>query len=248
MSLNPQNTTLSKPRINAKSLAQQHGQKAVAAFFWLTLVGGYYWYMQRNGLSAREAISQLLDFLSNGLYGPILYIIIYTLRPLVFGSTIIMTSAAGYIYGPVLGTLYAIIGGNLSASVAYFIGVYFGQGLLESSQAQTLIQRYTERIRRNSFETVLFLRFLLLPYDLISYVAGFLRIHWLGFTIATLIGGLPGTIAFTLFGSSLEGNFINGEATLNPWTLVTSAGLFVVSFGLSWYLKKREKKNKGAAG
>lgn len=48
----------------------------------------------------------------------------------------------------------------------------------------------------NSFETVLIMRFIFLPYDLVNYLAGILRIDLKAFILATLLGSIPGTIAF----------------------------------------------------
>ena len=48
------------------------------------------------------------------------------------------------------------------------------------------------------------MRLLFLPYDLVNYVCGALRITWSSFLLATALGSLPGTVSFVLLGASLE--------------------------------------------
>ena len=61
-------------------------------------------------------------------------------------------------------------------------------------------------MRDNSFETVLIMRFIFLPYDLMNYMAGFMRIHMRAFILATTLGSIPGTISFVLLGASVSPN------------------------------------------
>ena len=56
--------------------------------------------------------------------------------------------------------------------------------------------------------------------------------------VATALGALPGTLAFTLFGASIE-RFDGGIPSLNSWVLVASVALFLVSLGLSRLIKRR---------
>lgn len=225
----------------------QHGQKLGALFFWLLVLGGYFWYTWQNNLGPLEAVNQLIDLLSNSRYGPLLYLLIYALRPLILFSAALLTIAAGLLFGPIWGWIYTVLGSNTSAMVAYMIGRYFGQGLLETSESDGVVQRYTKRMRENPFETVLIMRFIFLPYDLVNYLAGFLQIDWKAFLLATALGSIPGSISFVLIGASIEGD-IQGVPSLNPWTLAISAAIFVISIVLSRYFKQREKVSESESG
>ena len=189
---------------------QRHGQKVFAATFWLLLIGLYVGYTVRNDLSPLGTLRQLLDFLSASAYGPLLFILLYTLRPLVFFSALVLTVGAGFLYGPVLGIVYTVVGANLGASLAYLIGGFFGRGVLPSGAPEGRLGRYADRLRGNAFETVLTMRFIFLPYDLVNYLAGFLRVRYAPFILATILGSLPGTVAFVLFGASTDGDFSDG--------------------------------------
>ena len=161
----------------------------------------------------------------------------------------VLTLGAGFLFGPVWGIVLTIIGANLGASLAYLIGRYFGRGVLESSEGDAgFAGHYAERLRNNSFETVLTMRFIFLPYDLVNYLAGFLRVRYTAFILATILGSLPGTIAFVLFGASTDGDFSGGLPSLDPAVLIASVVIFVASLGLSRVFKNRERRKEAQKG
>lgn len=219
----------------------RHWQKLIALLLWVGLFAAYRWYAVANDLGPVEAVRQLIQLMQTSAYGPLIYILLYALRPLLFFSSILLTLAGGFIFGPVWGVLYTVIAANTSAMVAYVVGYYFGQGLLADDGSDGVIQRYAARMRKDSFETVLIMRFIFLPYDLVNYLAGFLRIDWKAFLLATALGSIPGTISFILFGAAIEGDFDGTIPSLNPRVLAVSISLFVVSLALSRYFKRREQ-------
>ena len=224
---------------------ERNAQKLIALAFWLLLIGGYTFYTLSNGLTPLETFGQLVSFLSDNAWGPLIFIGLYTLRPLILFSALVLTVGAGFLFGPVLGVVYTIIGANLGASLAYFIGHFLGQGVLESAgEEQGRLQRYAERLRGSSFETVLTMRFLFLPYDLVNYLAGFLRVRYVPFILATILGSLPGTLAFVLFGASTDGDFSVGIPSVDFRVLNASFIIFVVSILFSRLLKRREAQKE----
>lgn len=230
------------------SFFSRHGQKLVALTFWLLFLGAYWYYVQVNDLTIADSVQDLAALLTQSAFGPLLYIIIYWLRPLIFFPASILTVLSGFLFGPI-GIVYTMIGANGSALVAYTVGYFFGQDVLQDKEGSAgFIQKYTTRMRENSFETVLLMRLIFLPYDLVNYAAGFLRIKWLPFLVATAVGSIPGTISFVLLGASFGtlDELLAGELKVNPPVLVSSIALIVVSIGFSRLLKRREAaKNSG---
>jgi len=236
-----------KPESNASieekpGFMKKHGQKLIALVFWVLLIAAYQWYAITNELSPLEVVQRLLGFLNQGLWGPIIYIVLYTIRPLILFPSTLLTLAGGFVFGPILGIVYTIIASNLSSTVAFYVGRYFGKDLLQDDQSDTLVQRYARRMRENSFETVMIMRFIFLPYDAVSYLAGFLNIKFWPFIVATALGSIPGTIAFVGFGASIE-SFTGTVPKINPITLGFSMVIFIVSIVLSRIFKKREGIN-----
>lgn len=106
------------------------------------------------------------------------------------------------------------------------------------------MEHYADRMRANGFEAVLMTRFFFLPFDLVNYLAGFLRIGWKPFTLASMLGSLPGTVSFVLLGSSIGMNFAEGTPKLDARMLVASVLILAVSLSLSQYLKRRNRGDR----
>ena len=224
---------------SAKSWIREHVQKLAALFFWVLLIAAFQLYAKSNELSSWQVAQRMLNFLMDGFWGPLVYIVLYAVRPLILFPATILSLAGGFVFGPVLGVIYTIIASNISSTIAFFVGHYFGVGTFKDDGSDNLIQRYARRMRDNSFETVMIMRFIFLPYDAVSYLAGFLRIKYWPFILATALGSIPGTIAFIGFGASIE-RFDGALPKLNPVTLGFSFVIFIVSIALSRIFKKRE--------
>lgn len=225
------------------SFWNRNWQKLVAVTIWIALISGLVAYINLNNLTLGDALRNVVELMQQP-YGPLIYLLVYAIRPLAFFSAVALTLAAGSIYGPVLGVLYTIVASNTSATVAYLLGRFLGQGLLDESQSTGIIQNYALRMRRNSFETILVMRFIFLPYDLVNYLGGFLRINYKAFILATILGSIPGTITFVLAGASVNINdALMGRvdaSVFNPWSLAASAVLFISSLAISRFFKRRE--------
>jgi len=239
-----------EPQPNAASARATDGlrkkQKWIVLAFWLLAFAAYQWYAWQHDLSPLAVVQRLIAFFSASFYGPLVFIAIYILRPLLLFPATLLTIAAGFVFGPILGVILIVIGSNASALLAYAIGRFFGQGFLVENGSAGILHRYTTRLREHSFETIFIMRLIFLPYDLVNYLAGFLRLHWIPFIVATALGALPGTLAFTLFGASIE-RFDGGIPSLNPWALAASVAIFLASLGLSRLIKRRSAAS-GDAG
>jgi uncharacterized membrane protein YdjX (TVP38/TMEM64 family) len=226
-----------------KTFLRRNGQKIIALIFWLSLILLYQWFANANSLSPFQVVQQLIEFMKRGVWGVLIYIVLYAVRPLILFPSTILTLAGGFVFGPFLGVLYTILASNISSSIAYLVGLFFGEDLLKDDGSNSWVQRYARRMRENSFETVMIMRFIFLPYDLVSYLAGFLKIKFVPFITATALGSIPGTIAFVGFGASIE-NFNGAIPQLNPTTLAFSVFIFIGSIVLSRMFKKREGISK----
>ncbi len=221
---------------------QKHWQKLLAGSIWLAFLLGYGSYAYANELTAEQAVQQVVDLLQSPI-GPLIYVLLYAVRPLLFFSAAVLTIIGGAIYGPFWGIVIVIIAGNISAIVAFLVGRFFGEGIIkENENADGLVQTYARRLRQNSFETVLIMRLIFLPYDLVNYLCGFLRIDFKAFVLATIIGNLPGTISFVLFGASIDISQGITQPAFNPWTFALSVLLVGASIAASRYFKQREQE------
>lgn len=224
------------------SWMRRHRSKLIALLFWFMVVTTYWLTANYYNLPPQVMMKQLGHLLGNTFLGPLLFILFFILQPLIFFPSALMAVLAGCLYGPVEGFIVAIIGANGAGLTSYTIGRFFGQDMFEDETKQgSLIHRYANYVRTNSFEAILIMHLIFLPYDLVNYLAGFLRINWKSFVLATALGSLPGTLTFVLFGSSIEGDLMSGVPEINSQTLALSGITLICSLALSQFLKHRQK-------
>lgn len=221
------------------SFSQKHHSKLMALLLWLIIVAGYWGYASYNDLSPLAVAQQVSDVLRSNAYGPLIFLAIYLIRPLIFFPSSIVTLLAGFLFGPVWGLIYGLSGSTVTAIIGYLVGCYFGQDFLNSEKDQGVIKRWADHLRCNSFETVLMMRLIMLNHDLVSYLAGLLRVEWKAFLAGTVVGSLTGVVAYVLAGASIEGDFSGDLPSVNPWLLGTALLLAGLSLIVAWYLRRR---------
>lgn len=224
-------------------------QKLGVLALWLLLLAGLWVYAHNQGRTPTALLRDLLNQLRGEPWAPVWLLLIYLIRPVFLLPVSLLTVATGTLFGAVWGMIYAVVAVLLTATVAYLLGRFFGDNASAASRTvpQTSARgpatpAWTTRLRRYPFETVLLSRFLFVPGDLVNYAAGYLRVSWLAFIGATAIGGLPGLLIGVLAGASLEST--SARVEFRPGYLVASAGLLIVSLGVSWVLGRRSSATK----
>ncbi len=225
--------------------ARKRGRRLAALLFWLALIGGYQLYSWQRGTTPLEAAQGLVDFMTTSPMGPLIFVGFYALSRLVVFPATLLTIVSGYVFGPVLGVVLTVLGSNAAASITYLMGRYFGVGLLDPEKRTGVVWRYAERMRNNGFESVLLMYLLYAPLDLVGLLAGFLRIDWKPFVLATMLGLMPATLSWVLLGASVEQDLTGGIPKLEPSMLLASAALLVGSLLLSRYLRRRAIRDEG---
>jgi uncharacterized membrane protein YdjX (TVP38/TMEM64 family) len=145
----------------------------------------------------------------------------------------------GVLYGFWGGLFLTIFASNLSSSVAYIMG----KTLFSSSVTQSE-PSFRQTLRSNAFEAVLIARLSFFPYDLLSYICGGIRIPFLPFILATIIGSIPGTVAFTSIGAGIQNIEDLSAVRLDLTTIIIGIVVMVLSIIGSRIIKKIKLKNK----
>lgn len=111
--------------------------------------------------------------------------------------------AAGVVFGPLYGGLYAVIGAEIGAIGCFLIARSLGREALSRflKTENTFCQMCTD----HQLMGLMFLaRFIpVFSFDIVSYGAGLTNISLKAFALATLVGMAPPTFALTYFGSSI---------------------------------------------
>lgn len=146
--------------------------------------------------------------LSFGIFAPLIYIVLYSIRPFVLFPASVLSLAAGLAFGALYGTIYTIIGATSGAALSFLAASKLGHKV-KNKQWDGRAKKIQEQLEQNGFYYVLLLRLIpLFNFDMISYLAGLSKVRFVSFTLATLIGIIPGTFAYNFLGSSLVGGNI----------------------------------------
>jgi uncharacterized membrane protein YdjX (TVP38/TMEM64 family) len=140
--------------------------------------------------------------LSFGWLAPLLYVILYTVRPLILFPASVLSLAGGLAFGAIWGTILTVIGATAGAVLSFVIARFMGHSLVRTDWKGNM-KKVQIQLENRGLLYVLLLRLIpLFPFDLISYVSGVSKIRFRAFFIGTLFGIIPGTFAYNFLGSS----------------------------------------------
>ncbi|HJU11293.1 MAG TPA: TVP38/TMEM64 family protein [Candidatus Binataceae bacterium] len=138
-----------------------------------------------------------------GVWGPIIYILLYAVGPSFLVPGAVMTVAAGLAFGMWWGSVWSLIGADAGAVVAFGAGRFLGRSFVERTMGVRL-RGILNRLERNGFYLTLYLRLVpLIPYNAFNLLAGASPIRFKDYFWASMIGMIPGTVLFALLGDSL---------------------------------------------
>lgn len=162
--------TLSHAKEEVVYLLKSHALQITTLILWVGIVSVFFSFKSRYGLTNLDIAKNFYRFLTTSYWGVSVYIIAYTLRPVIFFPATFLSFMSGNLFGIGWGFVYDMIGANLSASLAYFLGRVFGKKLIPEGSTG-LLGDLKKKFERNSFVPTLLARFLFFPFDLISYAA-----------------------------------------------------------------------------
>jgi uncharacterized membrane protein YdjX (TVP38/TMEM64 family) len=146
--------------------------------------------------------------LSFGIWAPIVFIIIYSLRGAVLVIPVgVMSLAGGLAFGKWVGTIYILLGATFGASLSFWIARYFGRSFIERFEwlHKGQVKSLDEGVEKNGFRMMLFMRLIpLFQYDAVNFGAGLSKMKFHDFVLASFIGMIPGGFITAMLGSSLE--------------------------------------------
>lgn len=150
----------------------------------------------------------------------------------------VVTFANAALFGWVFGAVLSWTGAMLGAALCYGIACWYGRSVVERFAPAQAVQRFDTLSNRWGHWTVLVARLLpFVPFDPISYAAGLARLPFTRFLIATGVGQLPATIAYSTAGDLLavDMRLLTGAIAI---VFVASVVPFVVK-----YFQPKERKS-----
>lgn len=155
---------------------------------WLLVAGG------PSGGDLRRVVDQA------GWLGPVTFVAIYIGWTVALLPAVVPTLAGGALFGVAVGSLLSLIGAVTGATVAFLLGRRLG-----AAEVHKLAGRHAKRVERwlgaRGVLALLYARLVpIVPFNLLNYAAGVSGMPTRGYVIATAVGIIPGTIAYTALG------------------------------------------------
>jgi uncharacterized membrane protein YdjX (TVP38/TMEM64 family) len=149
------------------------------------------------------------------------------------------TLAGGVLFGLVWGTIWSTIGATLGAIAAFWlVRSWFHNWAMANFGSHPLLNKLNRAVGSRPFNLTLALRFApIAPFNIINFLLGLTTIDFKVYSLATLIGVIPGTIAYTWLGITGT-EALQGKDKLN----FAIALLFFASISLLPFLMKGKGK------
>lgn len=159
-----------------------------------------------------------------GPLGPVVFILLYGLAAVFLIPASVLTISAGFLFGPLMGTIVVSIASTFGAAMSFLIARYAARSFVEkrireNEKFETLdkalakqgakgtsscVACFQKSMRNLCITAVVFLMRLspIFPYSLINYSLGLTKVPFLEYILASWLGMLPGTIAYTGLGAA----------------------------------------------
>lgn len=181
---------------------------SVGAVVLLVVVGLYWWLWQSGSLDALGDKQALRDQIQRlGIWGPVGIMVLMTaaivMSPIPSGPIALVAGAA---FGPMMGTVYTVIGAVAGAVIAFWIARCLGyEAVRRWSRAGPLVEWLGRRRSQTWLMGIVFASRLVpfISFDAVSYAAGLTPLAFWRFAVATLAGVIPISFLLAYFGEEL---------------------------------------------
>ncbi|MCH2181630.1 MAG: VTT domain-containing protein [Mariniblastus sp.] len=183
-------------------------------------------------------------------YDEVVYVLACAVAPMIFLPDTICNLIGAEIFPPFWwGALLCSLGVILGSVPSYFIGGALGHDVVSRCAGDRLAE-LDKRIKRFGFWGMLFFRVApILPFGVVSYAAGVLKVPFRDYLLATVLGFVPLTFVCQYFFHQVGAAFLNHPFHLNHLKLVniSLALLGVVVVVAVLVCITRKKQSRGGA-
>lgn len=136
-----------------------------------------------------------------GLLGGLAFALLYAGLSLLPLPSAVLTLAAGAVFGIARGSLIVWVGATIGAVAAFYLGRLLGRDAVTHFTGSRL-ETVDAFLDRRGFVAVLVVRLIpLVPYTAFNYLSGLTRLRPLTYAGATMVGIIPGVVAYASLGA-----------------------------------------------
>lgn len=210
----------------------------------LGLLLGIYFYLDLGDLITLEKLKQsqmqiINIYQANPVSLLLVYLLIYIcLAALSVPAGIVLTLAAGSIFGFIMGLIMASLGATVGATLAFWGSRYILRDKIEKKFSQQVI-RVNEGIEKEGGLFLFSLRVIpAFPYVMVNTLMGLTQISTRKYFLISWLGMLPATATYVYAGTELS-QIENTSEIFNLNLLMAFALLGVLPIAFKYLIKKR---------
>lgn len=150
-----------------------------------------------------------------GLVGMVVFALVYAISVVAFVPASILTLGAGAVYGVWTGTAVVLCGASLGAVLSFLLARTAFRSRVETwTEGSERFRALDGAVSREGAKIVFLVRLSpVFPFTFINYVFGLTGIPTLTYAVATIVGMIPGTIAYVYIGAAAA-TAATGDASL----------------------------------
>jgi len=154
--------------------------------------------------NAQALLIRALDWISGlGVWGPLIFMIIYVLACVFFLPGSILTLGAGVVFGLIEGTVIVSLSSTLGATAAFLVGRYIARDwVAKKIEGNPAFKTIDDAVAKEGWKIVGLTRLSpVFPFNLLNYAYGLTKVSLRDYFFASWIGMLPGTVMYVYIGS-----------------------------------------------
>ena len=139
-----------------------------------------------------------------GIWGGVIYGIVYTVAVLLFVPGSVLTIGAGLVFGLLWGTVIVSIASTAAAALAFLIARYLARDRVEAlAKRNQKFRAIDHAIREKGWRVVALLRLSpLVPFSVSNYLYGLTPVSFGPYVLASWIAMLPATVLYVWIGAA----------------------------------------------
>ncbi len=185
-----------------------------------------------------------------GYWGPVLFIFIDTLIVVFILPGVMFTLGAGFLFGPLMGSLYVMLATTLGGTIAFLIARYlFSKRTSEYLLRHEKLNIISDEFTQEGWKIILLTRLIpFFPFKLSNYFFGVTRFSLQHYIVGTFVGIIPITF-FNVYMGSLAADLTTiglSRTQITPFQwLIYALGLIVTIITITYItIHARKALNK----
>ena len=191
-----------------------------------------------------DRLASVAGTLRTSWWGPPAFVMLYAVLVTFDFSGLALTLTGGAVFGFWPGGLLNTLGANLGANGAYWLARTLGRDGVRALGGERLAHLQDAASERGAMWLFRLRLMPVVPFNLLDLAAGLSGMPWRGYAIATALGILPGTLAYTYFADAITSG-VAGRSR-EAFMRALGAGLALVALTFVPAIARRAGWLKGA--